>query len=636
MLAPLPPYLGPSLRITHQTTALKNREEKKHTICFSIPLKSIFPKQHNAVKSPPATMSFPESHNNSHDMTPTDNADWGRQQSGGRKTVSFVQNDIQQVVAQSPFLQQASAADTSSSIALFHRSEIVTGKRLGKGGFSDVYEITALELNHDFVSSRLTQQQCKLRRQYQRAIASSSEHRYAIKQLQEELLNNPKQFHVAASDLAVEAAYMSSLDHVNILQARGLPVDGVEALADGRHDGYFIILDRLQGTLDQRIEEWKTQQDQLDAASSNVSLLLEKVDYALQLARAVAYLHERRIIFRDIKLANVGFTADGTIKLIDFGLCRQLPPTPCTAGGSFCEKVYEMSGVGTRRYMAVEVINNNTNSPASNNPRYNEKADVYSWSMLFWEMLSLQKPFQTYTIEEHRVLVCQNGHRPQLHNMQIPMSIQHLLQQTWCESIPQRLSMQQAHNVLENILDSSFCTAVGPRQQQQLLPAPVSPVGACDSNFMMTMMLEQELYNDKQQMLILPMMPHLQLPYVSTTTTTTSDHDEQDEHADGFLEDHRMSSEEGGQEGATDICSLLLDDDSLLGAGNADDSNDMLLLADCPNVPYRPQQEHTQQHYLHTDAYVYYPDYAMEQYASNTPQCCSSDAYYRSGNFLQF
>jgi serine/threonine protein kinase len=594
--------------------------------------------QHLHLQQQQHTMSFPESHsdNNNNMMTTDSSRKSSWIQSVARRTVSFVQNDIQQVVSQSPFLQQAStcASASSTDVALFHRSEIITGKRLGKGGFSNVYEITALELNHDFVSTRLTPQQCQLRLQFQRTIATSGGQRYVIKQLQEKLLSNPKQFQVAASDLAVEAAYMTSLDHANILKARGLPVDGIEALADGHHDGYFVILDRLQGTLDQCIEQWKLGQD---------ASVMEKADFALQLARAVAYLHERRIIFRDIKAANVGFTADGTIKLLDFGLCRQLPANQpyYNSNKNLEEECFEMSGVGTRRYMAVEIIKTS---------KYNEKADVYSWSMLLWEMLSLQKPFETYSVEEHRVLVCEQGQRPPLQvngnnnnsskcMLPLPTSIQHLLQQTWCESIPQRLSMQQAHNVLQGILNTSFCVL---RQE-----APPSPVGVCDASYMMMMEQQEEPYH--KQMLLLPTMAHhLQLPFVSTTTYDDDDDLDLDHHDDverDFLQDHRMSSvtlhDLYEQESASDICSLLLDDDSLLGGT---DDHDMLLLAACPNnAPYhhhdhnpnQHQHHQQQQHYHdHDDTNPSYYDYDVQY--NNTPRLdyfCSKTACCISATF---
>lgn len=206
-----------------------------------------------------------------------------------------IKNDVAQVLSQSPFLQEAQA---ESHITLFHRSEIVTGARLGRGGFSNVYEVVALDLNQH-ISSRLTPQQRQTREYYLHAVATG-EASLAVKHLQKRLLvSDPNQFVCAASDLVIEAAYMSVLDHPNILKVRGLPFAGIQAFDDGGHDGYFIILDRLQETLENRIHKWR---QPLNDAS-----LAEKGEHAVQIARAIAYLHERRICFRDIKPANIGF-----------------------------------------------------------------------------------------------------------------------------------------------------------------------------------------------------------------------------------------------------------------------------------------------------------------------------------------
>lgn len=365
---------------------------------------------------------------------------WWRQ-SIAKRTISFVESDLQHVLAQSPFLKHSAQGD---HIAVFHRSEIVAGARLGKGGFSNVHEVAGFSLN-PYYSQHLDAQQQQLRLHYQHTVATG-QGRYAVKFLQEKLLGSQKQFQCAASDLAVEAAYMSSLDHENILPVRGLPIDGIHSFADGRHDGYFIILDRLEETLDDRIQRWRTQDAPLE----------EKIDCALQLASALAYLHENRIVYRDLKPHNVGFNAAGRIQLLDFGLCRELPD------GGFNE-TFEMSGVGTRRYMAVEIINSSF---------YNAKADVYAWSMVLWEMLYLDRPFPHYSIEEHKSMVCEAGERPPLPHSW-PMLIRKLLGQSWTASVEHRYSMSDAAAVLQGFLASLKMTEV-----------PDSPIGVYDRSLL--------------------------------------------------------------------------------------------------------------------------------------------------------
>jgi serine/threonine protein kinase len=196
----------------------------------------------------------------------------------------------------------------------------------------------------------------------------TGEGRYATKQLQETLLHkNFHEFELAATELAVEIDYMSSLNHPNILKVRGLPLHGIRALMDGYYDSYFMICDRLQETLDDRINQWIKQPD--TSCPNN----LTKIEYFFQLATALKYLHNNRVVFRDLKPQNIAFFVNNhdQIILFDFGLAFEIPKN-----GNIND-LFVMSGVGTRRHMAPEVVNDS---------RYNLKVDVYSWSMIFWEI----------------------------------------------------------------------------------------------------------------------------------------------------------------------------------------------------------------------------------------------------------
>ncbi len=58
------------------------------------------------------------------------------------------------------------------------------------------------------------------------------------------------------SDLAVEAEFLSALSHPNIIKLRGVSQGGAECFGNGP-GGYFLIIDRLFETLDERIKNWK-------------------------------------------------------------------------------------------------------------------------------------------------------------------------------------------------------------------------------------------------------------------------------------------------------------------------------------------------------------------------------------------
>ena len=364
-----------------------------------------------------------------------------------RRTASYVQADLEKVTAKSPFLQQP-PRNNNNMTALFDRSEIQVAKRpLGRGGFSVVYEITGFVLNQD-VSHQLTPEQQELRQHYAGTAVdpSSGRGRFVLKQLQEGLLEQRKTaFSTAASDLALEAAYLSRIEHDHILALRGLPTKGLEALEEsGQHDGYFIILDRLHETLNERISRWAQQEKEEKADDEEQARLEEtKLDLAWQLASAVAYLHEHGILYRDLKPQNIGIDSAGRLQLFDLGLCRQLP-----RDAKATDELYEMSGVGTRRYMAPEIVNYS---------RYNEKADVYSWSMVVWQMFTHSKPYPTYDFEKHRIHVCQQGERPSLlddETTTIPTPLRTILEHAWCESVPDRWSMDLIQGRLALLLET--------------------------------------------------------------------------------------------------------------------------------------------------------------------------------------
>jgi serine/threonine protein kinase len=102
-----------------------------------------------------------------------------------------------------------------------------------------------------------------------------------------------------------------------------------------------------------------------------------------------------------------------------------------------------MSGKGTLMYMAPEILSTRM---------FNQKADTYSWSMVFYEMLTLSRPFPLRSIDEHRKALVKRKERPPLYNTNIPYPLQHLLQNCWDGDIYQRFRMSEACEHLENLL----------------------------------------------------------------------------------------------------------------------------------------------------------------------------------------
>lgn len=96
-------------------------------------------------------------------------------------------------------------------------------------------------------------------------------------------------------------------------------------------------------------------------------------DWFLQVARAVAYLHDHAVIHRDIKPGNV-FVEHGVLKLGDYGLSKAVTSASLT----------QSANVGTVYYMAPEV----------GRGACTKQVDVYACGVMFYEMLTGEVPFR--------------------------------------------------------------------------------------------------------------------------------------------------------------------------------------------------------------------------------------------------
>src|SRR5262245_23090719 len=165
-----------------------------------------------------------------------------------------------------------------------------------------------------------------------------------------------------------EAQVLASLNHSNIAQIHGVDDSaGVPAL----------VMELVEGpTLADRIAKGPIPLD-------------EALPIAKQIAEALEAAHEQGIIHRDLKPANIKVRTDSTVKVLDFGLAKAFDPA-VPSGNATLSPTLSMHAtqagiiLGTAAYISPE--------QAAGKP-VDKRADVWSFGVVLWEMLTGQSLF---------------------------------------------------------------------------------------------------------------------------------------------------------------------------------------------------------------------------------------------------
>ena len=161
-----------------------------------------------------------------------------------------------------------------------------------------------------------------------------------------------------------EARLASSLNHPNIC--------GVYDV--GESDGQpFIVMEFVSG-------------EALNRMLGGGALARDKVvDFGLQVADALAHAHARGVVHRDLKSSNIMITAEGRLKLLDFGIASRTADAP----SGYTDTRTGVSAVsGTLAYMAPETLRGDPQGPA---------VDTWALGVVLYEMASGRLPFQAAT-----------------------------------------------------------------------------------------------------------------------------------------------------------------------------------------------------------------------------------------------
>ncbi len=159
-----------------------------------------------------------------------------------------------------------------------------------------------------------------------------------------------------------EAKVLASLNHPNIAQIYGVEDNAlIMELVEGESPKGPLPFD----------EAWKI---------------------AMQIADALEYAHEKGVVHRDLKPANLKATADGVVKLLDFGLAKAFSDTPESppsdpVNSPTLTMNATLAGVilGTAAYMAPE---------QAKGKRVDKRADIWSWGVVLHELLTGDRLFK--------------------------------------------------------------------------------------------------------------------------------------------------------------------------------------------------------------------------------------------------
>jgi len=340
--------------------------------------------------------------------------------------------------------------DALERMPKFDKNELTIGRVLGRGGFCVVSEIKAIRLADGEASRRVPADQDD-EHQVANAVQDRSfmqhnylrggkDTRYAIKILKSEKTSDPHYFINGIVDLAIEAKFLSVIRHPNVVKMRALAC-GTPFSRD-----YFVVLDRLYDILTTRLISWRKRKvtgfgKVLDRKGKRqTAFWLERITVAYDLSCALKYLHGLQILYRDLKPDNIGFDVRGDVKIFDFGLAKEFYTKDRLADGT-----YRMTGdTGSPRYMAPEVALELS---------YNETADVYSFSILAWQILDLSTPFENFNMTMFDKKVVRGGFRPKL-DPKWPANISKLLAQSWHSQISERPTMERVVSALRDEINS--------------------------------------------------------------------------------------------------------------------------------------------------------------------------------------
>jgi Tol biopolymer transport system component len=178
-----------------------------------------------------------------------------------------------------------------------------------------------------------------------------------------------------------EARAAAALNHPNIIAVFDVGLHE-PPIGEGLAIPY-IVTELLEGT---------TVSDRLRAGPLPAR---QAIDVGIQVARGLAAAHDRNIVHRDLKPANVFLTADGRVKILDFGLAKLTPPLTALPTDS----VVQTSPIGTTPGMAFGTVGYMAPEQVRGQA-VDHRADIFAFGVLLYEMVTGRRAFASETPPE--------------------------------------------------------------------------------------------------------------------------------------------------------------------------------------------------------------------------------------------
>jgi len=280
-----------------------------------------------------------------------------------------------------------------------------------------------------------------------RAIDTKLKRQVAIKVLPESLPADPDRL----ARLQREAEVLASLNHPNIAH-----VYGIEDTSDAK----ALVMELVEGpTLADRIAQGPIP-------------IADALPIAKQIAEALEAAHEQGIIHRDLKPANIKVKADGTVKVLDFGLAKAMDATASSSANATMSPTLSMHAtmagiiLGTAAYMSPE---------QAAGKAVDKRTDLWAFGVVLLEMLTGRPVFTGETVSHVLAAVLAKDPDWTLLPADTPAPIRRLLRRCLEKDRKRRLAdAADARLDIDDALTPSETIGPAAAPSRRLTPLPIA------------------------------------------------------------------------------------------------------------------------------------------------------------------